>query len=187
MRKVQLSTPETTSKHEHYSDIIGGDVVSRNGLWCADRTTVEEKNRYVIMMTDYLSKYTFAKALRSDSAQETTEFFLDVCYQYVASAKLVTDQRPHFTADLARMFIESCKTTHVLDTSHRPMSMAQTELFNATFSRALAKLADEDEKDWNRFLRSVLYAYNTTHHSITAVLSFKVMFGNHSQLLMEPK
>ena len=144
-------------------------------------------NRYVITMTDYLSKFTFAKAVPSNSAREAVEFFLDICYHYGAPTKLVTDQGPHFTAELTRMIIQSCNTTHVLATPYHPMSIAQTERFNATFAPAVAKLVNEEKQDWDSFLQPVLYAYNTSSHATTALSPFQVMFGRESQLFVEPK
>ena len=144
-------------------------------------------NRYVITMTDYLSKFVFAKAVKANSAQEASEFFLSVCYQYGAPTKLITDQGTHFVAELITTIINSCNTTHVLATPYHPTSNAQTERFNATFAPALAKLVNEQKENWDDMLQPVIYAYNTSQHSTTTLTPFQVMYGRESQLLMDPK
>ncbi|CAF4535266.1 unnamed protein product [Rotaria socialis] len=63
-------------------------------------------NRYVITLTDYQSKFAFARAVKTNSAQEATDFFLDVCYHYGPPSKLITDQGSHFVAELTRTIIE---------------------------------------------------------------------------------
>jgi len=50
--------------------------------WGPTDQTTTNGNRYVITITDYLSKFVFAKAVRTNSVQEATELFLDVCYHY---------------------------------------------------------------------------------------------------------
>lgn len=146
-----------------------------------------EGKRYVITLTDYLSKFTFAKATENNSAQTAAQFFLEICYQYGAPVKLVTDQGSHFVAELTRAIIESCNTTHVLATPYHPTSIAQTERFNATFAPALAKLVKQEKGDWDTYLAPVIYAYNTSQHATTSLTPFEVMFGRKNQDLMGPK
>ena len=144
-------------------------------------------NRYVITMTDYLSKFVFARAVKTNSAQEAAAFFLDVCYHYGAPTKLITDQGCHFVSELTRTIIESCNTTHVLATPYHPTSNAQTERFNATFAPALSKLIDDQTRDWDEFLQPIIYAYNTSQHATTTLTPFQIMFTRDNQALMDPK
>ncbi|CAF1370955.1 unnamed protein product [Rotaria sordida] len=155
--------------------------------WGPTVQSTRNGNKYVITMTDYLSKYVFAKAVRTNSAQEAAEFFLDVCYHYGAPTKLITDQGPHFMAELTKSTINSCHTTHILATPYHPMSNAQTERFNATFVPALSKLMNEQNQDWDELLQPVIYAYNTSQHGTTRFSPFQIMFGRENLLLMDPR
>jgi hypothetical protein len=144
-------------------------------------------SRYVVTLTDYLSKFTFAKATENNSSRAAAEFFLEVCYRYGAPKKLVTDQGTHFAAELTRAIVDSCGTTHILATPYHPMSIAQTERFNATFAPALAKLVNEEKENWDVYLEPVIYAYNTSRHATTSLTPFELMFGRKNQDLMDPK
>ncbi|CAM4928332.1 unnamed protein product [Rotaria socialis] len=144
-------------------------------------------NRYVITMTDYLSKFAFARAVKTNSAQEAADFFLNVCYHYGAPSKLITNQGSHFVAELTRTIIESCNTTHILATPYHPTSNAQTERFNATFAPALSKLTSGQTLDWDNFLQPVIYAYNTSKYTTTSLTPFQIMFTRENQLIMNPK
>ncbi|CAF4247827.1 unnamed protein product [Rotaria magnacalcarata] len=155
--------------------------------WGPTNSPTAKGNRYVITMTDYLSKFVFAKAVHTNSAQEAAEFFLDVCYHFGAPTKLITDQGSHFVAELTRTVIESCNTTHILATPYHPTSNAQTERFNATFAPALSKLISNQRQDWDDYLQAVIYAYNTSIHTTTTLTPFHLMFTRESQLLMDPK
>ncbi|CAF3790988.1 unnamed protein product [Rotaria sp. Silwood1] len=168
---------------------IPNEVMGLVGMdyWSPMEKSTTNGNKYVITMTDYLSKLVFAKAVRTNSAQEAAEFFLDVCYHYEAPTKLVTDQGPHFIAELARIIIYSCNITHILATPYHPMSNAQTERFNATFAPALSKLMNEQKQDWDELLQPVIYVYNTSQHGPTKFSPFQIMFGRENLLLMDPK
>ncbi|CAF4532781.1 unnamed protein product [Rotaria sp. Silwood1] len=168
---------------------IPNEVMGLVGMdyWSPMEKSTTNGNKYVITMTDYLSKLMFAKVVRTNSAQEAAEFFLDVCYHYEAPTKLVTDQGPHFIAELARIIIYSCNITHILATPYHPMSNAQTERFNATFAPALSKLMNEQKQDWDELLQPVIYVYNTSQHGPTKFSPFQIMFGRENLLLMDPK
>jgi transposase InsO family protein len=155
--------------------------------WGPTEQPTAEGNRYVVTMTDYLSKFVLARAVKTNSAQEAADFFLDVCYHYGAPTKLITDQGSHFIAELTRTIINSCNTTHVLVTPYHPRSNAQTERFNATFAPALSKLMGEEKQNWDHLLQPIIYAYNTSQHSTTALTPFNLMFGRENLLLMDPK
>ncbi|CAF1442744.1 unnamed protein product [Rotaria sordida] len=164
-------------------------VMSLAGMdyWGPTNQPTARGNRYVITITDYLSKFVFARAVKTNSAQEAADFFLDVCYHYGAPAKLITDQGPHFVAELTRTIIESCNTTHILATPYHPTSNAQTERFNATFAPALSKLISDQTQDWDDYLQPIIYAYNTSKHATTTLTPFHIMFTRENQLLMDPK
>lgn len=148
---------------------IPNEVMGLVGMdyWGPTDNPTTRGNRYVITMTDYLSKFVFAKAVKTNSAQEAADFFLHVCYHYGPPAKLITDQGTHFVAELTSTIIQSCNTTHILTTPYHPTSNAQTERFNATFAPALSKLISDQSRDWDDFLQPVIYAYNTSQHATT--------------------
>ncbi|CAF4090667.1 unnamed protein product [Adineta steineri] len=156
-------------------------------FWGPTNQPTRNGHRYIITLTDYLSKFVFAKAVRTNSAEEAADFFLNICYQYGAPAKLITDQGPHFIAELMRKIIESCNTTHVLTTPYHPMSNGQVERFNATFAPSISKLINEQVERWNEFLQPIIYAYNTSQHATTSYAPFQIMFGRENMLLMDPK
>ncbi|CAF3848525.1 unnamed protein product [Rotaria magnacalcarata] len=162
-------------------------VVTGSNPTSSSTNKLSRGNRYVITLTDYLSKFAFVKAVKINSAQEAADFFLDVCYHCGAPSKLITDQGSHFVAELTRAIIESCNTTHILATPHHPTSNAQTERFNTTFAPALSKLTSDQTLDWDEFLQHVIYAYNTSKHTTTSLTPIQIMFTRENQLIMDPK
>ncbi|CAF3782340.1 unnamed protein product [Rotaria sp. Silwood1] len=144
-------------------------------------------NRYVITMTDYLSKFVFAKAVPTNTAEQASKFFYEIVCQFGPPTKLITDNGSHFISELTQAVVQQCNTTHVLTTPYHPMSNGQTERFNATFAPSLAKLFDRKKQDWDVYLQSCVYAYNTGKHATTGLSPYQLMFGREPQPLMDRK
>ncbi|CAF1691073.1 unnamed protein product, partial [Adineta ricciae] len=53
----------------------------------------------------------------------------------------------------------------------------QVERFNATFAAQLAKYCHPNRQDWDLYLPSIVYAYNTSIHSTTELMPYEVAFG----------
>ncbi|CAF3314989.1 unnamed protein product [Rotaria sp. Silwood2] len=144
-------------------------------------------NRYVITMTDYLSKFVFAKAVPTNTAEQACKFFYEIVCQFGPPTKLITDNGSHFISELTQAVVQQCNTTHILTTPYHPMSNGQTERFNATFAPSLAKLFDRKKQDWDIYLQSCVYAYNTGKHATTGLSPYQLMFGREPQPLMDRK
>ncbi|CAF1584026.1 unnamed protein product, partial [Didymodactylos carnosus] len=115
------------------------------GYWGPTNEESIHSNRYVITMTDYLSKFVFAKPVPTNTAKEASKFFYEVVCQFGPPTKLITDNGSHFTSKLTQAVVQQCNTTHVLTTPYHPMSNGQTERFNAAFAPSLAKLFDKEQ------------------------------------------
>ncbi|CAF1553706.1 unnamed protein product [Rotaria sordida] len=66
---------------------------------------------------------------------------------------------------------------HILSTVYHPQSNGMVERFNATFVPQLAKLHDRENNNWDEYLQSVVFAYNTDIHAATQHSPFQLQFG----------
>ncbi|CAM4981895.1 unnamed protein product [Rotaria socialis] len=72
-------------------------------------------------------------------------------------------------------------TTHSFSASYHPQTNGQVERFNATFCTQLVKYYDENEDDWDDYLQSVVYAYNTGIHATTGFIPYEPAFGRRQK------
>ena len=70
---------------------------------------------------------------------------------------------------------------HGFSVSYRPQTNGQVERFNATFCTQIAKYCDEEKEDWDEYLSSVLYAYNTGIHATTGFAPYELAFGRKNR------
>ena len=80
-------------------------------------------NRYVIILTDNLSKYVIAEALSDCTAESVAKFFID---QFIllhgAYERLVTDNETHFNNHLLRIITTSMNIPHAFSSSYHPQN-----------------------------------------------------------------
>lgn len=81
-----------------------------------------------------------------------------------------------------RKLLEQIGTKHLKTAPYTPSTNGQTERFNKTLCESLAKMADENNDGWDRFIDSTLFTYRTRKHSATKETPFKLMFGVEANL-----
>ncbi|CAF1497794.1 unnamed protein product [Adineta ricciae] len=147
-------------------------------FWGPVLTPSASGNRYVIVLTDNLSKYVIAQALPDCTARSAAQFLIDrFILLHGAPERLLTDNGTHFNNTLLRAVTSSMQIPHTFSVAYHPQTNGQVERFNATFSAQLAKYCHPDRHDWDLYLPSIVYAYNTSVHSTTQLMPYEVAFG----------
>ncbi|CAF1360774.1 unnamed protein product [Didymodactylos carnosus] len=124
-------------------------------------------NRYVISLTDYLSKYVISKAVADDSTKTAAEFLVDVSLEFDPPHQLQTDRGTHFTAAIFEAVAIRLRCVHTLSTPYHRQSQGVIERFNATFKQQLAKYTNEHYDDWDDYLRTTVSSYDSSVHQVT--------------------
>ena len=140
-------------------------------------------NRYIISITDILSKFVIAKAVRDCSATTATNFLInEVIMKYGTPTCILTDNGTHFTAQMMNNLFQSLGTTHLYTTVYHPQTNGQIERFNATMDGKIATLCNERRTNWDEVLPFVTFNYNTSIHATTQQTPFEMMHGRQATL-----
>ncbi len=143
-------------------------------------------NRYVISLTDYLSKYVISKAVPNDSAATAAEFFIDICLEFGPPHQLQTDRGSHFTSMIFEEITQRVGCTHTVSTPYHPQSQGVIERFNATFKQQLAKYTNEHCDDWDDYLKTVVSSYNSAVHQVTRFAPFQIFHKRKPVSIFDP-
>ncbi|CAF1203789.1 unnamed protein product, partial [Rotaria magnacalcarata] len=141
-------------------------------------TASDDGNRYVLVLTDNLSKYVIAEAYPDCTAKTAAKFFVKK-YILVHGAPewLITDNGAHFSNALMKTIAQTTNIKHAFSASYHPQRNGQVERFSATFSAQLAKYCNKEKSDWDIFLQQVVNAYNTGIHATTGFAPYELAFG----------
>ncbi|CAF2749573.1 unnamed protein product [Rotaria sp. Silwood2] len=137
-----------------------------------------EGHKYIISITDILSKFVITKAVKDCSALTASKFLIyDVILKYGTPRAILTDRGTHFTAALMNDIFKQLGVTHILATPYHPSTNGQIERYNATMDAKIAALSNDRRSDWNEKLPFVTFNYNTTIHATSNNIPFNMMYG----------
>jgi transposase InsO family protein len=135
-------------------------------------------NKYIITLTDILSKFMVTKAVRDNSAQTVVRFLKeDIISKFGTPRCILTDNGTHFTSSLTNELIKQIGATHLYSTPYHPQSNGQIERFNSTMDAKIAALSNSRKTNWDDQLSLVTFNYNTSIHSSTKQIPFEMMYG----------
>ncbi|CAF3051359.1 unnamed protein product [Rotaria sp. Silwood2] len=140
--------------------------------------TSQRGNKYIISLTDILSKFVVTKAVRDNTAQTAVRFLKeDIISKFGTPRCILTDNGTHFTSTLMNELIKQIGSTHLYSTPYHPQSNGQVERYNSTMDAKIAALSNLRKTDWDDQLPFVTFNYNTSIHSSAKLIPFELMYG----------
>src|SRR5437763_5316609 len=143
----------------------------------------EKGNKYILVITDYLTKWPEAKALPETTAENVVEFiYRDIICRHGCPGVILSDRGTHFKNKLVDGLCEKFKIKHKLSSPYHQQTNGLVERFNRTLCEILAKISEE-ENQWDEYVEPALFAYRMIKHGITKKIPFFMMYGREAILL----
>ncbi|CAF2896967.1 unnamed protein product [Rotaria sp. Silwood2] len=140
--------------------------------------TSQRGNKYIICLTDVLSKFVITKAVRDNTAQTAVRFLKeDIISKFGTPRCILTDNGTHFTSTLMDALIQQVGATHLYSTPYHPQTNGQVERYNSTMDAKIAALSNLRKTDWDDQLPFVTFNYNASIHTSTKQIPFEMMYG----------
>jgi hypothetical protein len=136
-------------------------------------------NKYIMVVTDYFSKYVEVRALPDQTAITSADAFLDMVVRRHGTPKvIVSDRGVNFTSKIFRHLCKTLGIRQKFSTSYHPATNGETKRFNCTLSMLLRKeLKDTNHEDWEDMLGDVCFGYHSSVHSSTQETPFFLLYG----------
>ena len=142
--------------------------------------------RYIVVATEYLTKWVEAHALLDNSAVSTTRFIYEqIITRYGIPLQLTSDRGGHFVNHVIRLLTTEFKIYHSLSSPYYPRANRQAEATNKILVSIIYKSCVVEGEDWEEKLPSTLWAYRTTYKVITAHTPFQLMFRHEAMVPTE--
>ncbi|MCO5577076.1 hypothetical protein L7F22_030898 [Adiantum nelumboides] len=104
--------------------------------------------QYIIVATDYLTKWTEAKATRKNDARTTATFLYEnVFTRYGLSIETVSDRETHFLNEVIEYLLSEFMVIHNKSAPYHPQANGQAEHTNKTLSFVLTKVVSTGRTD----------------------------------------
>jgi len=152
-------------------DILGPLPQSRQG------------NRFILVITDYFTKWTEAIALPSITADIVANKFIEnIVTRFGIPREIHTDQGRQFESKLFQSLCQYLNILKTRATPFHPQSDGAVERFNRTIEDMLSKYISPSQKDWDELLPLLLMAYRSSEHDSTKMTPNMLMLGREVNL-----
>ena len=171
-------------KTEQLHPIEVGSVFERVGIDIVGPLPVTSSgNRYIIVATEYLTKYPEARAIKNIQANTVAQFiYEDIISRHGAPRVLLSDRGTSFVNSVVKALCDTMKTAHVLTTAYHPQTNGLTERFNKTLCETLAKYVIQNNKvEWDQMVPAALFAYRTKIQKSTKFSPFFLLYGRNEE------
>ncbi|UYV80868.1 hypothetical protein LAZ67_19002048, partial [Cordylochernes scorpioides] len=147
-------------------DLLGRFPVSNNG------------NKWIVVATDYLSRYAITRAIPNGSAEEVAKFMVeDILLKHGAPRELISDRGRTFISRTLKEINDLCGTIHRFTSAYHPQTNGLTERLNKTLADMLSMYVDVEQRNWDAVLPYVTFAYNTSQQESTGFSPFYLIHG----------
>lgn len=143
-------------------------------------------NKWIIVSTDYLTRYAITKALPTAEAPEIAKFLVEeILLTHGAPRTIITDRGQVFQSKLIAEINKQCNVIHRMTTAYHPQTNGLTEKFNKTLADMLSMYVDVEQKTWDQILPFVTFAYNTSKQDTTGYTPFFLTFGREAETTLD--
>ena len=131
----------------------------------------------ILVITEYLSKFPYAVAIKSKSAEEISKHLFTYISLFGPPKIILSDQGKEFNNEVVENLLKVSGVDHKVTSAYNPRTNGEVERFNKTLIDCLRKHAETNPKDWPLWLPFVLLAYRSRIHSVTNFTPYELMFG----------
>ena len=121
--------------------------------------------KYILVITDVFTKWVEAFPLRTTGAEILAKIFVnEVVSRFGVPSQLHSDQGANVCGEIINAMCQQLGIDRSRTTAYHPQGNGQVERFNRTLESMLAKVVTDNQKDWDKHLPQVLFAYRTSLH-----------------------
>lgn len=144
------------------------------------------QHAWILVATDYFTKWVEAKSYRSISSAQVVQFFEHhIVHRFGIPETIMADNGPVFISAETQEYAEKLGIKLIHSTPYYPQSNGQAEASNKVIKGILEKMIEERPRAWHDLLAEALWAYRTSKRSATGTSPYALTYGHDAILPME--
>ena len=140
-------------------------------------------NAYILVITECLTGYVIACPVPEATAQQAAEqLFQQVLCTFGWIKTIQTDLGSHFCSKMMKAFYELIEAKNINSSAYCPRTMGKVEKMNGVLVGMLARVVADKADEWDRFVKPVTLAYNSSKHTTHGKPPFNLIFGRRCRM-----
>ena len=127
--------------------------------------TTRKGNKFILVIVDFLTRYSVTKPLQTKSAKEVALALTSVFCEHGVPRLILSDNGLEFRNSVMKELSNLLNFKHATIAVHHPASQGLVERTNQTIMIALRQLYDEKPGEWDQFLPQTTIAVNAAYNS----------------------
>ncbi len=142
-------------------------------------------HRFALVLVDYATRYPEAVALRNISAKSVAEALFSMISRVGIPKEILTDQGTAFMSRTIRELYELLGIKSVRTSVYHPQTDGLVERFNRMLKKIIRKFVQEDAKNWDKWLETLLFAVREVPQASTGFSPFKLLYGRQPRGVLD--
>jgi hypothetical protein len=143
-------------------------------------------HQFVLVATDYFTKWTEVVALKNMTHKEVIEFITEhIIHRFGIPQTLTIDKGTSFMLKEVREFAELYRIKLLNSSPYYAQANGQAESSNRTLINLIKKKICDNPKHWHKILSEALWAHRISKHSATKVSPFELIYWQEAVLPVE--
>ena len=142
--------------------------------------------QYVLVISDYFTKFTDAFPLRRHTAPVVADIIMRRWISYHGVPETIhSDQGAEFESQLIKSLSHLLGFAKIRTAPYRPQSDGQVERFYRSLLNMLSAFVSERANDWDEHLPYVMMAYRSSRHSSTGCTPYSMIYGRECTMPLD--
>ena len=143
-------------------------------------------NRYIVVFTDYFTKWPEAFAVPDIKAPRIAQLLLDhIIARHSAPRHLLSDRGKNFLSKVVQAACDLYQIQKCNTTAFRPSTNGLTERYNQSLMQSLSHYTSSNQKDWDVNLQALLFGFRIAPSPTTGESPFYLLYGRDPILPVE--
>ena len=148
-------------------------------------TRTKARNKYVLLLMDYTSKWPEAYTLRNVTTETVVKCLTDMRARVGIPEEALMDNGSNFVSKTMREYCTSMGIEQIKTSPYHPQTDGMVERFNARLKRLLCKLTQNPKVEWDECLPYVLWADRGTVHKTTEFSPYQMLYGRPMRMSLD--
>ena len=124
------------------------------------------KNRYILTLVDYATRYPEAVPLASIDTETVAEALVSIFSRVGIPNEVLTDMGTQYTSAVMKEVSRLLSFKQLVTTPYHPICNGLVERFNQTIKKMLMRMCAERPKDWDKYIDPLLFAVGRHHKKV---------------------